>query len=110
MKQTDWQTWSVIATWQVAPEHPALTGHFPGHPVVPGALLLDRAVRAAERHAGRTVAQVREARFQRAVAPGAVLELRLLAAPSSVRFALAEAAPAPAALVASGTLILDGAR
>ena len=32
--------------------HPALPGHFPGHPVVPGVVLLDAVVQALPRHAG----------------------------------------------------------
>jgi 3-hydroxymyristoyl/3-hydroxydecanoyl-(acyl carrier protein) dehydratase len=28
--------------------HPALPGHFPGHPIVPGVVLLDRVVEAIE--------------------------------------------------------------
>src|SRR5690606_37475687 len=33
--------------------HPALPGHFPGWPVVPGVLLLDRTIAAAEAWLGR---------------------------------------------------------
>lgn len=32
--------------------HPALPGHFPGHPVVPGVLLLDAVVQALAQHVG----------------------------------------------------------
>jgi 3-hydroxymyristoyl/3-hydroxydecanoyl-(acyl carrier protein) dehydratase len=31
-----------------APDHPALPGHFPQHPIVPGVLLLDEALYAIE--------------------------------------------------------------
>jgi 3-hydroxymyristoyl/3-hydroxydecanoyl-(acyl carrier protein) dehydratase len=31
-----------------APDHPALAGHFPQHPVVPGVLLLDAALHSIE--------------------------------------------------------------
>ena len=33
-------------------DHPALPGHFPGQPVVPGVVLLDRVLEAVEREAG----------------------------------------------------------
>ena len=29
-------------------DHPSLPGHFPGHPVVPGVVLLDRVLQAIE--------------------------------------------------------------
>jgi 3-hydroxyacyl-[acyl-carrier-protein] dehydratase len=34
-------------------DHPALPGHFPGTPVVPGVVLLDELLSAAERQLGR---------------------------------------------------------
>jgi 3-hydroxymyristoyl/3-hydroxydecanoyl-(acyl carrier protein) dehydratase len=34
-------TGETAGAFSIPPEHPALPGHFPGHPVVPGALLLD---------------------------------------------------------------------
>lgn len=33
-------------------DHPALPGHFPGHPVVPGVVLLEAVIRALPRHTG----------------------------------------------------------
>jgi len=39
----------------VPPDHPALPGHFPGAPVVPGVLLLDLLLDAAERALGRAL-------------------------------------------------------
>jgi 3-hydroxyacyl-[acyl-carrier-protein] dehydratase len=36
----------------IAASHPALPGHFPGHPVVPGVVMLDAVVAALPRHTG----------------------------------------------------------
>ena len=50
-------------------DHPATAGHFPGNPVVPGALLLDEVVKlVAEPLAGETI--VRSAKFFQPVRPG----------------------------------------
>ncbi|MEO3471397.1 hypothetical protein AAFN86_05965 [Roseomonas sp. CAU 1739] len=35
------------AAFTIAPDHPALPGHFPGRPIVPGVVLLDQAIAAA---------------------------------------------------------------
>ena len=32
----------------IAPDHPSLPGHFPGRPIVPGVVLLERVVEAIE--------------------------------------------------------------
>lgn len=37
---------------QIPASHPALPGHFPGHPVVPGVVLLEAVIRALPQHAG----------------------------------------------------------
>lgn len=40
---------------RITASHPALPGHFPGHPVVPGVVLLDAVIEALPRHAGGAV-------------------------------------------------------
>lgn len=35
------------ATFSIGPDHPAIPGHFPGRPVVPGVVLLDHVIAAA---------------------------------------------------------------
>jgi 3-hydroxyacyl-[acyl-carrier-protein] dehydratase len=39
----------------IPPSHPALAGHFPGNPIIPGVLLLSEVMRAVEHHFGPLV-------------------------------------------------------
>ncbi|MDO5086104.1 MAG: hypothetical protein Q4D74_00655 [Comamonadaceae bacterium] len=72
-----WTRWPVQACWNVPPAHPALAGHFPGHPIVPGALLLDTAIAYVEAARGRRVRQVSDAKFTLRVLPGQALRLHV---------------------------------
>lgn len=36
----------------IRPDHPALAGHFPGNPIVPGVVLLDEVMAAAQAYLG----------------------------------------------------------
>lgn len=38
-----------VSTLRIDASHPSLPGHFPGRPIVPGVLLLDRVISRAER-------------------------------------------------------------
>jgi acyl-CoA synthetase (AMP-forming)/AMP-acid ligase II len=70
-------------------DHPALAGHFPGNPVVPGAVLLDELVEAVSREFGWVPGPLRiiAAKFIRPVRPGERLLMRLTPTDSSaIRF------------------------
>jgi 3-hydroxymyristoyl/3-hydroxydecanoyl-(acyl carrier protein) dehydratase len=54
----------------IGADHPSLAGHFPGRPVVPGAVLLDQAMTLVERHLGHHINRVISAKFPRPLAPG----------------------------------------
>ena len=43
----------------LSPRHPALAGHFPGNPIVPGVVLLDHAIHALARLGGLPEAGIR---------------------------------------------------
>jgi 3-hydroxyacyl-[acyl-carrier-protein] dehydratase len=64
-------------TLEISPQHPAFAGHFPGTPIVPGALLLDEAVRAlsavAEHDAMRC--EIAATKFLSVVRPGEALSV-----------------------------------
>ena len=60
------------APLRVAADHPAIPGHFPGNPLVPGVLLLDAVVDAAEQWlTGRLqVLVLRHVKFVAPLRPG----------------------------------------
>jgi 3-hydroxymyristoyl/3-hydroxydecanoyl-(acyl carrier protein) dehydratase len=63
-------------TYQIASDHPATLGHFPGNPIVPGAVLL-RIVSGEVFSArpGQRCVAVPAAKFLAPVRPGDVLEI-----------------------------------
>ncbi len=89
--------------WPVPADHPALAGHFPGRPIMPGVVLLDRAILFAEELLGRPVGhwQIGNAKFFSPVGPGELLGFRLEIKPSG---AIAFTIRAAERQVASGSL------
>lgn len=51
-------------------DHPTAAGHFPGNPIMPGALLLDAIVLTVSRGAGAPSVAIQSAKFLRPVRPG----------------------------------------
>ena len=77
--------------WIVPAEHPAFAGHFPGNPIVPGVVLLDRAILFAEELIGKSGLnwQVGNAKFFSPVRPEEALTFVLEAKPSgSISFVI----------------------
>ncbi|HVS26597.1 MAG TPA: acyl-CoA synthetase [Burkholderiales bacterium] len=80
-------------TWsdEITPAHPALTGHFPGNPVVPGAVLLSRVMHAAEQGFGPgiKIVAVPATKFSAVLHPGEKFDVSLeMAGDSLIRFVI----------------------
>jgi 3-hydroxyacyl-[acyl-carrier-protein] dehydratase len=71
---------------RVGADHPALPGHFPGRPVVPGVVLLDRVAAAIEREFGTHVTGFTQVKFSSPLLPEQDAELQLERAGENVRF------------------------
>lgn len=89
--------------FHIPSDHPSLAGHFPGHPVVPGVLLLDHVLRAMHRLTGRHVVTLKQVKFTSALLPdetakgsfdtdGARVSFRVIAQRGAVAHAVAEGA------------------
>lgn len=74
---------------RVPADHPSTTGHFPGNPVVPGAVLLDWILVAFEQTLGGSPSAwaVKSAKFLHPTRPGDELELEFApTAAGDIRF------------------------
>ena len=67
------------AELDIAVDHPAFAGHFPGAPIVPGVVLLDEALRALASLFGVPLGRctIREAKFRSVLRPGEPLALEV---------------------------------
>ena len=62
---------------EIAADHPAFAGHFPGHPILPGALLLAKAMQALEPAGVSTRScEISSAKFYSPLSPGESVRLR----------------------------------
>jgi 3-hydroxymyristoyl/3-hydroxydecanoyl-(acyl carrier protein) dehydratase len=67
-----------VTELQIAADHPAFAGHFPGMPIVPGVVLLDEALYAISRLTGEHIDRctLGAVKFRRIVRPGQPLTLQ----------------------------------
>jgi 3-hydroxymyristoyl/3-hydroxydecanoyl-(acyl carrier protein) dehydratase len=92
-----------VAELHIAADHASFAGHFPGFPILPGAVLLDEALHEIVRDRGLDLSewQVAAVKFLARVHPGDVLTLEYSASnESTIHFSIRTAA----AVAVSGTL------
>jgi 3-hydroxyacyl-[acyl-carrier-protein] dehydratase len=72
----------------VAADHPSLPGHFPGDPIVPGVLVLDQVIHAAESWLARAI-QVRsltQVKFVQPLRPEESARINLMLEGATLKF------------------------
>jgi 3-hydroxymyristoyl/3-hydroxydecanoyl-(acyl carrier protein) dehydratase len=84
--------------FRIGADHPALPGHFPGQPVVPGVVLLDMVAAAIARWKGATITGMPQVKFVQALLPDENAELRVEDGNGGVRFHVSRAG----AVIATG--------
>jgi 3-hydroxymyristoyl/3-hydroxydecanoyl-(acyl carrier protein) dehydratase len=92
----------------IPPDHPSLPGHFPGNPVVPGVVVLDRVIEAIEalhgplEHGPLGACRMPQVKFMQPLLPGEVADIALERNGHHFRFRVTrEGTP-----IASGELVL----
>jgi 3-hydroxymyristoyl/3-hydroxydecanoyl-(acyl carrier protein) dehydratase len=90
-------------------DHPCLPGHFPGRPLVPGVVLLDRVVAAIEAaHGPLESVRLPQVKFVQPLLPGEAARIELEGAAPRWRFrVLRDDASRDPALLASGEVAVD---
>ena len=85
----------------IAPGHPAIPGHFPGNPLVPGVVVLERVAAALKAWRGAVVGKL-DAKFVQPLRPGEEATIALEDDGRRVRF---EVMRADGGVLARGTLL-----
>lgn len=86
-----------------AADHPTAPGHFPGFPIIPGALLMDEVVRVVCTDAPGHSIVIRNAKFFHPIRPGQAMRVNWQnISPSAVKFECHLAGEAT--MVASGVI------
>jgi len=72
--------------FHIAASHPALDGHFPGNPIVPGVVVLEHVAAAAERAWGVHVTGLPHVKFPNPLKPDEQVNMRIQRGADGMRF------------------------
>jgi 3-hydroxymyristoyl/3-hydroxydecanoyl-(acyl carrier protein) dehydratase len=87
----------------IPPDHPSLPGHFPGKPIVPGVVLLERVIEAIEAmHGPLPPLRLPQVKFMQPLLPGESADVYIDGAAPRWRFRVTHGD----ALLASGELVV----
>jgi acyl-CoA synthetase (AMP-forming)/AMP-acid ligase II/3-hydroxymyristoyl/3-hydroxydecanoyl-(acyl carrier protein) dehydratase len=93
--------------FQVPANHPALPGHFPGRPIVPGVVVLDRVIAHLQQCTGRAVARLPRVKFSAPLRPGEPASVRFTPREATLAFRVSRLrADGTAETIADGSLVL----
>ena len=90
----------------VTRDHPALPGHFPGRPIVPGVLLLDQVLTHLSAALGTPVAVLQQVRFSAPLWPDETARVSFEADGPRVRFSVTALRDSVVVLLARGSVVL----
>ena len=90
----------------VACTHPALPGHFPARPIVPGVLLLDHVLCGVASESGRQVERLQQVKFVAALLPNETARVQLDARAEQVLFSVDVQRGDSTVRLATGALVL----
>ncbi|HEV7913049.1 MAG TPA: AMP-binding protein [Albitalea sp.] len=105
-----WKAGARAATafqFSVPSDHPALPGHFPGRPIVPGVLLLEQVLTGVGSALKRPVRRLQQVRFAQALLPGETARVAFDSDGERVKFSVTTQRVGAEVSLATGSVWLD---
>jgi 3-hydroxyacyl-[acyl-carrier-protein] dehydratase len=93
----------------ISHQHPALPGHFPGRPIVPGVLLLEHVLAGIASECGQRVERLRQVKFPAALLPDETAQVIFDACGDRVGFSVEVLRGGVHVTLATGSLLLGDA-